>query len=198
MEIHEHFELYGYALVKSLLDSVTARSLNQFAQSRAAGGAAKSDWKVPGTPAFYGDPLMERVLQDLLPAIEKASARSLFPTYSYFRVYKHGDVLTRHTDRPACEISVSVCLGYRAPESWPLYVEGPLGPCAAKLEPGDALLYKGMDCPHWRDAFVGESAAQVFFHYVDRNGPHAEWRFDRRSALGQPAPANDRQVLASG
>jgi hypothetical protein len=45
------------------------------------------------------------------------------------------------------------------------------------------VLYRGIDCPHRRGAFDGESAAQLFLHYVDRNGPHAEWKFDKRAGL---------------
>ena len=195
METHEQFEAQGYTVVKSLLDANTARALKEFAQMRAAGGTAPSDRQVPGTPAAYADPVMEKVLRDLVSAVEKASGRKLFPTYSYFRVYRHGDILARHKDRPACEISVSVCLGYRAPETWPLYVDGPAGPFAAKLEPGDGLLYKGTECPHWREAFEGESATQVFFHYVDQNGPYAEWRFDKRSDSARvPSDAGQLEV----
>jgi hypothetical protein len=190
MEIYEQFERQGYAVVKSFLDAKMANFLDQVAQSRAAAGSTRSDSQVPGTPAAYRDPLMEKVLQSLVPIVEKASGRTLFPTYSYFRVYRHGDTLARHKDRLSCEISVSVCLGYLAPETWPLYVQGPLGVFAAKLEPGDGLVYKGTECEHWREAFAGESATQVFFHYVDQKGPHAEWRFDKRSesAMAQHAP----------
>jgi len=196
MELHEQFQLQGYAVLKSLLDPKTARFLNEFAVGYAASGTAMSDSQVPGTPAIYGAPVMEKVLRSLVPAVEKASGRELYPTYSYFRVYRPGDSLARHKDRPACEISVSVCLGYRAPESWPLYVQGPSGIFAASLEPGDGLLYKGTECDHWREPFAGETAAQVFFHYVDQKGPYAEWRFDKRGeslqlagpVTGQHAP----------
>jgi hypothetical protein len=196
METHEKFALDSYAVVRSLLDAKSAAVLNDFAQSYATSGTAFCDAQVPGTPAIYGAPLMERMLRRLVPAVEKASGKKLFPTYSYFRVYKRGDALKRHKDREACEISVSVCLGYRAAETWPLFVEGPAGVFAAKLEPGDGLLYKGTECDHWREPFEGESAAQVFFHYVDQNGPYAEWQFDKRletdtvvaPVFGQHAP----------
>jgi hypothetical protein len=28
---------------------------------------------------------------------------------------------------------------------------------------------------------------QLFLHYVDKNGPHADWAFDKRPMLGAPA-----------
>lgn len=51
------------------------------------------------------------------------------------------------------------------------------------LEAGDALLYRGIECPHWRTHFEGDHQAQVFLHYVDQQGPCAEWKFDKRDSL---------------
>jgi hypothetical protein len=36
-------------------------------------------------PSAYADPTMEMLLEDLRPAVERAT-EMLFPTYSYFRV----------------------------------------------------------------------------------------------------------------
>jgi hypothetical protein len=41
-----------------------------------------------------------------------------------------------------------------------------------------------MDKWHWREEFKGTWQAQVFLHYVDQNGPHAEWKHDKREKLG--------------
>jgi hypothetical protein len=57
--------------------------------------------------------------------------------------------------------------------------------------PGDALLYRGIDLFHWRDAYPGEALVQVFLHYVDRDGPHADRKFDGRPTLMRPAQTNE-------
>ena len=62
-------------------------------------------------------------------------------------------------------------------------LESPRGTVVADLGPGDAMLYRGCECPHWRDAFDGEQCAQVFLHYVDADGPYSEWRYDKRERL---------------
>lgn len=54
------------------------------------------------------------------------------------------------------------------------------------MKPGDAAVYRGIECPHWREPFQGELAAQVFLHYVEQNGRYAEWKFDKRRSLGAP------------
>ncbi|MGH7782075.1 MAG: hypothetical protein ACREQR_19840 [Candidatus Binataceae bacterium] len=141
------------------------------------------DDQVPGTPCGAGDWVMDGLLSDLLPEVEAASGVHLFPTYAYFRVYKPGDILKIHKDRPACEISVTLCLGYSAPAPWPIWIAGPNGRVKVSLEPGDALLYRGIECTHWREPFEGAHQAQVFLHYVDQNGPCADWKYDKRPGL---------------
>lgn len=155
---------------------------------------ATGDNQVPGTPCAYGDSIMDELLVSLRPSFESVVGFELFPTYSYFRVYKRGDILKKHTDRPACEISITLCLGYQAAKPWSIWIEGPGGVNCVSLEAGDALLYRGIECPHWRETFEGEAVSQVFLHYVDQQGPHAEWRFDKRATLGKPRQLNrDRQ-----
>ena len=56
----------------------------------------------------------------------------------------------------------------------------------ASLSPGDALLYRGIDCFHWREPYLGSRLVQVFLHYVDRDGPHAGQKFDGRKTLMRP------------
>jgi hypothetical protein len=178
------FERQRYVVWRSLLAPAEINQLYSYALLRARSGTMSlTDEQVPDTPSAGGDFIMDGVLQDLAPRVEQAIGLELYPTYSYFRVYKRGDVLARHADRWACEISLSISLGFVADRAWPLWIEGPLTAASVELNPGDALLYRGIECPHGRGAFDGELAAQLFLHYVDRHGPHAEWKFDKRPAL---------------
>jgi hypothetical protein len=144
------------------------------------------DDQVSNTPSGYGDPAFDGLLEYLRPRIEEASGLRLSPTYSYFRLYKHGDMLKRHRDREACEVSVSLNIGQLPSDAWPLYVEGNAGSYGAFLSPGDALLYRGIDIFHWREPYQGRRLVQVFLHYVDRNGPYANQKFDGRATLMRP------------
>ena len=48
-----------------------------------------------------------------------------------------------------------------------------------ELDEGDAVLYAGYDQEHWRPGiYKGEGMAQVFFHYVDKNGPFKDHAYD--------------------
>jgi hypothetical protein len=185
--IADEFELYRYVMWPAVVKEPKLSALYQHALGLAAAGAMRTDDFVPNTPSLRAEPLMETLLRDLLPDVETATKLRLYPTYSYFRVYKRGDILRRHRDRPSCEISVSLNLGVSGASCWPLCIEGPCGSAEALLAPGDALLYRGRECVHWRDPFEGDHCVQVFFHYVDQDGPYADHKFDRRSRLNLPA-----------
>tara|TARA_R100000005_G_C4966091_1_gene180854 strand:+ start:616 stop:1143 length:528 start_codon:yes stop_codon:yes gene_type:complete len=126
------------------------------------------------SPAWYNDPLMSSFLKTKLPLVEKESNLKLFETYAYWRYYVFGGTLAKHTDRPACEISVTACI--KKYDNWSIVVEG----TSFELDEGDAMLYAGCDQKHWRvGTYKGEGMAQVFFHYVNQNGPNKDHAYDQ-------------------
>ena len=128
---------------------------------------------------FFGDPIMESLLINKLTLMEKESGLNLLPTYSFWRMYTYGAELEPHTDRPSCEISVTVQIDSDGTK-WPIYMENiPL-----TLENGDAAIYYGTNVTHSRKEFTGDYHAQAFLHYVDQEGPHKEWIYDKRPMLG--------------
>ena len=143
------------------------------------------DPQCPSSPSMYG--LFDDLLLDLKPTIEKVTNKSLLPTYSYTRLYLPGEILRIHTDRHACEISVTLTLGYCGNDAWPIYFIGKdekdlRNESGFHIDVGHAVVYKGC-LPHWRDHFRGLWQAQVFLHYVDANGPYTEWVYDKREGL---------------
>jgi len=126
------------------------------------------------SPSFNIDPLTHALLELKTPLVEKESGLNLFPSYTYWRYYIFGAHLAKHTDRPACEVSVTVCV--KKYDKWPLVIEGD----SYELEEGDGLLYAGCVHEHWRPGiYKGEGLAQIFFHYVDKNGPFTHHAYDQ-------------------
>jgi len=152
--------------------------------------------QVPLSHYIYADPLMESLATLSHPKIEKITGLELLPTYTYFRLYKPGDILKPHVDREACEISATVCLGWDYKDvadnyRWGIFMEG----SQVMLEIGDAVIYKGMEAEHWREKFVaGKESwhAQAFLHYVDKNGPYAEHIWDR---INEPVNWRGNEVM---
>jgi hypothetical protein len=187
-DLAELFARQKYVVWRSCVQGPQLPLLYRWACRRAETGTMFLDGTGPGAMSSAGDVFMDGLLMDLLPGAEEISRLKLFPTYSYFRLYHRGDVLAKHTDRPSCEISLSLCLGYEGEKAWPLIVEGPQGVSSVELAPGDGLLYRGIECPHWRESLESDCTAQVFLHYVDQNGPYAEWKYDKRPALSFKRP----------
>ena len=177
------FAAKRYVLVEQFVSVADRKKLFQYAWRQFRSNAIHPDCQVPGSPAAYADPKMEELLERLRPRVQKITGLKLFPTYSYWRAYLPGAVLARHTDRPSCEISVTVNLGQRSRQPWPIWIEGAEGALPVIMEPGDAVVYRGIECPHWRERFEGQVAVQVFLHYVDQNGLYAKWKYDKREAL---------------
>jgi|TARA_Y100000015_G_C2390778_1_gene90015 hypothetical protein len=148
-----------------------------------------SDEQIPGTYSHYADIVMETLLLKLNDLMNKKTKLKLYPNYSYARIYKKGDVLKRHKDRFSCEISTTLNLGG---DVWPIYLE-PSGQVNKKgkkiiLNPGDMLIYRGVELEHWREPFEGTECAQVFLHYNDSATKGAEKNiYDKRITLGLPS-----------
>jgi hypothetical protein len=174
----------GYAVIPGLVAPDRVAALRDHLMTRATAGTLRmgGDDQVPGTPSVYGDAQVDQLMGDIQPLIEAHTGLSLHPTYSYARIYKTGDALAAHRDRPACQVSISLNLGQEPDAPWALNI-GESG-FAALLHPGDVLLYKGMELTHWRDAYEGTRLFQAFIHYVDANGPHAGEKLDARAGLG--------------
>ena len=158
-----------------------------------------NDPQVPNSYAKYSDRFMETLLIKTIDVMQKKTGLKLVPTYSYTRLYKKGNILKRHKDRPSCEISTTLCLGG---DHWPIYLD-PTGadnvineyknihkPNAPKgvevnLKPGDMLIYSGCELEHWREPFQGKMCGQVFLHYNHADEPFAKTNlYDKRPMLG--------------
>ncbi|MDE2460140.1 MAG: SEC-C domain-containing protein, partial [Gammaproteobacteria bacterium] len=132
----------------------------------------------------YADAYSETLLLELQPAMEQGTGLKLLPCYSFLRIYGPDAVLPRHVDRPSCEISASLTLGFKAEKPWPLCVQADGADKPLALAPGDMLIYRGADVPHWREPFTGEWWVQTFLHYVDANGQYTDFKFDGRERIG--------------
>ena len=157
----------------------------------------KDENQVPGSFSVYNNPkyreihrLVRRVVQNILEI-------DLHPTYFYERFYYAGQELKRHSDRPACEISVTLQISTNLKEPWDIWFQKPDGKeTSIKMKSGDAVIYRGCEREHWRlpmksnynkfqnkfrnfkkkedDTYLH----QIFFHYVDAQGPFVHYAYD--------------------
>lgn len=138
-----------------------------------------ADPQVANARCLHNHTSFLELLCEKTPDISKLCGEPVLPTYTYGRAYIAGNVLDRHKDRPACEISITLNLDG---DLWPIWIGTPSGNKSVSLAPGDAMLYLGCQAEHWRDEFEGEHCEQVFLHYVRSRGPNAAYFFDHTPA----------------
>ena len=197
------YELANFGFNYLLLnrEAVAWMRQNNYISKFTPGFGTWEDKQIPNTYSSYGDFFMETLMMKVLPIMQQRTDMDLVPCYTYTRVYKKGDILKRHKDRPSCEISTTLHLGG---DPWTIFLD-PTGaksvideykeiikPNAPKgipvdLEVGDMLVYSGCELEHWREPFQGNHCAQVFLHYNNVDGPFGtQNKFDKRPLLGIP------------
>ncbi len=144
---------------------------------------------------------MTTFLWGMTPAIQALTGCDLQPTYSYFRIYRKGDILRVHLDRPSCEHSVSLLLASSDSLPWAFdigndKVETPKSMAdedfadrpftSLEMQAGDAVLYQGVHRHHGRIVpNPNRWSAHLFLHWVEKTGAYADAAFD-----GQRPPAS--------
>lgn len=204
MRIDGDYEADGYATIRGLIPSeVAAMLLKQLQIDLKAAGKSFETFAKPHPLSkqqtidisghFYRP--LTTFLWGLTPIISHLTGADLLPSYDYFRIYQKDDVCRVHSDRPSCEHSVSLTLAYSDGLPWALEVGSTRvtaeGPCfddfgdepssAVEMQPGDAVLYRGMDLRHGRtQPNPNQWSAHLFLFWVERDGAFAQHAFDEQ------------------
>lgn len=178
--MNAQLEQNNFLYVPNFISQGHAQALNQEFYKLERNNECAKDTQAPNSPAIYNFKLFLELLCQKTNEVTNLIEEQVLPTYTYARIYKNGEVLNRHRDRPACEISLTVHIGGDA--SWSIGIQKPSGEeVDLNLNMGDAMLYLGCAADHWRNTpFSGQNYSQVFLHYVRSNGPNAWAYFDKR------------------
>lgn len=213
---NEEFDKNGYLVLKNLWDpkDLYCDPPSVKGQFTYYGKIEKFDYiplehQVEGSTSRYYYPPYKFAHSQIRLKLEEAIGKKLYNTYYYDRFYNPGQELTIHADRPACEISVTIHISSNVSNPWPIWIKTPDTYDDPKkkteiikkgenrsviLNPGDGMVYKGCERPHWRDPLPREYKKtwygkkveieglyyhQVFFHYVLADGERANFAFDR-------------------
>ena len=187
MSSEKFFDEYGFVSIKGFIPNTLCLFLKNYLQFRSEidDEMAAGDGQVPNSKCVYGDLAFDVCMEMFRNSIETCIGIPLISQYTYSRIYQQNNELHQHTDRPECEYSASLCLGYDGEEIWPLDLIDKKGNTRSiKLEPGDALLYRGDQLQHGRPPFEGKTQHQLFMHYVEKGGKYGDRIFDGRKNLG--------------
>ncbi len=212
MKDSDIFKNQGYLVIPGFIEPKDVARMSNRMRTLLKAGRLTQDSQCSKSFAIYGDPVHSEMLEKYRYRLEEHLNKKLFPTYPYSRIYQPRETLSYHSDRPACEISMTITLDFDTYTNlpWEIWVEVEGGresytavESTKKIElkhgvpitlmPGDALCYKGCDISHWREEFKGISQTQVFLHYVDQAGPFAAYKYDFKPSLGSSIATKDQQ-----
>jgi hypothetical protein len=192
------FRKRRYLLVKGILPQTILEYLKVYYAILMANNRFCNDSQCPSSLSLGGDAGLDSVLEWIRPEVSRLVGFDLAPTFSYIRQYAKGEVLARHRDRAACEVSVTASI--QIPKG--------AGPSVVHLKPpnfnetkvemfeGDACVYAGTEVEHWRERFRIGGYIQLFLHFVakhSRNYP--KLMFDGRECLGADFERQRKQTL---
>lgn len=215
MKVNGNYESDGYAHVQRLVaPDITTAFIDRLQSDLEQGGvslqtyARQSPLLTKPSVEIYGYHYKPMItfLWGLTPIMSELTGRDLLPTYNYFRIYRQGDICRVHSDRASCEHSLSLTLAYSDSKPWnfevgknPIDQAQPLADDFAAdaattitMEPGDAVLYRGVTHRHGRvSPNPNRWSAHMFLHFVDRDGPYANCAFDPEGRPGGPPRVRD-------
>jgi hypothetical protein len=149
--------------------------------------------QVNGSLSRYNVPQYKELHFLVKKEVEEILGIDLHPTYYFDRFYFTGQELKRHSDRPACEVSVTLQVSTNKKNPWSIWFKKPDGTESfVNMKNGDAVIYKGCEREHWREKLQSKYNKiqrlfkkddtyhhQIFLHYVNANGPYVNYAFDR-------------------
>jgi len=163
-------------LVKNLISDDCRKLLTTMLALDEAGD--KRGNQVPGSIEVYNSVALNTVNQMLLNKIKKiTNLPYLYSTYAFYRKYYEDQPLEKHTDRPECEVSITISLADSEPQKeWPIYLQDPVSKTVYEgyTEPGDGVIYLGCELVHWREPCNKKWVKQFFSHY----SPNSNLEFD--------------------
>ena len=199
--VAQSFQDNRYVYLSNVITSDQAKTLSDSMFDLYEKGQTEKDDQCQLSDSIYNAPMLDELLHRLCAPLSKQLELELEPAYCYARIYRKGEVLEPHTDRPACEISGTMTLAHDAGSAiWPIFMgkdsTDNVG-SQVKINVGDLLMYHGCELNHWRPEYKGEWQTQVFFHYVRKDGEYSEHAGDQ-ARMNQSKPKNNVTSLNKG
>lgn len=195
MTVADYFEKNRYVYLSNVLSKDDCEQLTKYMWDMKEKNQLVQDEQCPLSYSIYGSEIFDGILDKLCEPLSNQLGVELLPAYTYARLYQPGEELVRHKDRESCEISGTMTLGFDPGSGiWPIYFgrnDEDTNGMQFEIGTGDLVMYRGNELYHWRPKYKGKWQVQVFFHYVDKNGPHKSFAFDGRKQLGVDKSADN-------
>lgn len=135
--------------------------------------------------SFYGDSLMETILQNSCESLSSIVGLNLLPTYSYVNFHMKGDVY-KHCRGDSSEVSAVLCLGSSDDTKLgPIhFTKGKMIQEEIQLKRGDLFLYNNLNSSCKRNSLEIEWLLEANLNFVLFDGDNKDFIYDKRPYLG--------------
>jgi hypothetical protein len=174
----------GYTVIRGLIHPLQVGAMQAYYRRLVGRGVLPlGDDQVPNRYWLHSEAVGSFLHPQLTPLLSGIAGEPVKPSYVYFASYEPGAALPRHLDREQCEFSLSLLVDY-IPQSdgasaWPLFMEHARMPGvggAVHLSVGDAVMYRGREVVHYREALpAGHRSRSLFLHYVRESYSGRMW-----------------------
>lgn len=137
--------------------------------------------------SFYGNPLMETILQNSCESLSSIVGENLLPTYSYVNFHMNGDAYN-HKRNNSSEVSALLCLGSSDDSNLgPVnFTKGKMIQEEIHLKKGDLFLYNNLNSSCERNPLETDWLLEANLNFVLFGGDNEEFIYDKRQYLGFP------------
>jgi len=181
------FREQRYLFVKGIFPRAILDYLKTYYAVLLRNDAFSRDKQCPSSLSLGADRGLDAIMEWIRPEVSRLVGFELVPTYSYTRRYAKGELLPRHVDRAACEISMTTSIEIPKGAAPSIVHLKPPHRRETKVEmrEGDGCIYAGTEVEHWRERFRVDGYVQLFLHFISKSGPnYPEFAFDGRKCLG--------------
>lgn len=181
-----------YAIIKNVLPPFVLKAVQKCFNDMISAKLLRFNDGQADRYVSYNDRCARFLHYQLSDLIRTIIAHNAIPSYTYFGGYKGGSVLKPHTDRAACEFTMSLTIQqsphdkpwtlsaskialFEKDANWrgrnPEKLPSEEDTVNADLLSGDALLFMGRHLVHWRKGALPEGhwTNQVFMHFVQED-----------------------------
>ncbi len=166
----------GYAPLGGLIHPYHLGALRRYYRRLIRKGGLQFDAQCSRRYGVHNESVARFFHRQFRGIVSDIAGEPVKPSYVYFASYQSGAELEKHVDRAQCEFSITLCVDY-SPEPvretpWPLHLDTKEGKLTVFQAIGDALLYRGVELPHYRGRLPdGATSTSIFFHFVRENFP---------------------------
>jgi hypothetical protein len=172
-ECSESIRTRGFAVVRDLFSPLFIALMRKYFREAEEAGNFRVDHKQVKEKRFvlYNESVCRFAHRQAAALFRQVTNEVIIPSYTYLSAYCEGALLERHIDRPQCRWNGSLLVDNRPDvslaDTWPIFLEIDGKPEEVRLNPGDVVIYRGTEIPHWRPKLERDlRQTLVLMHFV--------------------------------